>query len=114
MAGEKFSSLAVGRRFTLGGIAYVKISPLLARSETDGAARMIPRSALVEAADAAATATTPSPDDPARAALDDYHHAVLACLDSLAQTPSANAVAVARETLSVAHARALQRLNATK
>lgn len=114
MGSGKFSSLAVGQRFTLGGVAYVKISPLLARSEPNGASRMIPRSALVEVSDAAATETTPSSGDPARAALNDYHRTVLACLDRLAQTPSAKAVAAARETLSSEHARALKRLGATR
>jgi hypothetical protein len=110
----KFSSLAVGRRFTHGGVAYVKISPLLARSEADGASRVIPRSALVEAPDAAAPDPSTRPSDPARAALADYHQAVLAILDSLAQNPSAKAVAAARTNLGAAHARALKRLGAAR
>lgn len=114
MSSCKFSSLALGRRFSHGGGIYVKISPLLARAETDGASRMIPRSALVEALDAAASETPPVPADPARAALADYHQAVLACLDTLADAPSPQTVAAAREALSAAHARALRRLGATR
>lgn len=114
MGSAKFSGLAVGQRFTLDGVAYVKISPLLARSEVDGGSRMIPRSALVEAPDSAATEAAATAADPARRALDDYHRAVQDCLDSLAQNPSATAVATARDTLSLAHARALKRLDATR
>jgi hypothetical protein len=110
----KFSSLAVGRRFRHGGGTYVKISPLLARAEADGASRMIPRSALVETLDTAATETPTPPADPASAALNDYHQAALDCLDSLADSNSPRAIAAAREALSAAHARALRRLNAIR
>lgn len=110
----KFSSLAIGRQFTYGGGTYVKISPLLARSEPNGASRVIPRSALVEATGDPAADPNPKPADPIRAALSDYHQTVLACLDSLADSVPPQTLGAAREALSAAHARALRRLGATR
>ncbi|MDD3449695.1 MAG: hypothetical protein PHF72_11780 [Gammaproteobacteria bacterium] len=59
---SRFSQLAVGQRFELDSEDWIKISPLLARSEAAGHQRMIPRStAVTPAGTLAATPAEPAP-----------------------------------------------------
>jgi hypothetical protein len=44
----KFIQLEIGQRFLFEGHAYTKSTPLMARSETNGQERFVPRSAVVE------------------------------------------------------------------
>lgn len=55
----KFIQLQPGQAFVFEGQPYVKSSPLMARNETTGQERFIPRSAFVESG--AATAAPPEP-----------------------------------------------------
>lgn len=43
----KFQQVSVGQRFEFEGRVYVKISPLLAQTESSGGQRLLPRSATV-------------------------------------------------------------------
>ncbi|MFN2309604.1 MAG: hypothetical protein ABR553_07695 [Gammaproteobacteria bacterium] len=106
---RKFASLAVGAHFAYRGDDYIKISPLLARASADGATRMIPRAAAIEARDDAGTGGHPA-EAPSHRALAEYHRAALDCLETLADSASPQSLTAAREALTAAHARALARL----
>lgn len=60
----KFPQVPVGQRFRWRGAAYRKTGPLTADAENDGAATMIPRSAVIESIEPAAAAGETIPGAP--------------------------------------------------
>lgn len=58
---SKFSLIPVGTRFELDGENHVKTAPLIARNESTGQQRVIPRSADVKLLDQATVETPPDP-----------------------------------------------------
>lgn len=107
----KFPALAVGQRFHWRGRRFVKTGPLLARAEDGGRSQMIPRSATVELAEAAAD---PAPaTDSVRQALDDLRQTALDQLDAVAADATAQKAAAARKEIEAACARVLRLLDSS-
>jgi len=98
----KFPQLAIGARFRYQGDTYCKTSPLAADGP-DGAQRMIPRSAVVEALQDGDDAARPAAVTPLQQALDDYHAQCLALLREAAESGPA-ALDVLSRRLDQAHA----------
>lgn len=79
----KFLQIPLGQRFVLQGEVYLKVGPLTARRERDGADRLIPRSALVAPSQAGVTVAVPEVaalTDRLSRALDAYEEALRAVL----------------------------------
>lgn len=110
----KFHSLPIGERFRWQDTQYVKISPLIAREETSGKSQLIQRAAQVEPLDGQVVARTAKAANAGRSALEEYHRAVLSCLDSLAQTTPHKTLAQIRQRLDEALHHARNRLDTTK
>lgn len=81
----KFHQLAVGQRFRLDGITYIKTGPMIASDGDTGGQKFMARSALVEVID-----QTPAPHlrasqtinpEQTRRALQLYHARCLQCLE---------------------------------
>lgn len=104
----KFPSLAIGQRFSWRGRQYVKTSPLLGRAEDDGQSQMIPRSAVVELVEGSAPAPTAAAPHPGLVALEDFHKAVLAGVETLAAEATPKTVARVRRELQTAYQRAVK------
>jgi hypothetical protein len=73
----KFPQLPPGQRFRWRGTVYRKSGPLTAHAEADGAATMVPRSAVVEPLQDGAPAAASEPGSPRQP------EAVAAALDAL-------------------------------
>ena len=85
----KFGDLAVGQRFEVDGVPYVKTTPVLASPESGGASRFVPRYALVTTAgapghEAVARADRPLSSTAGTAAFEACHMAWRAELEGLA------------------------------
>lgn len=109
-AQTKFLSLAVGQRFSWRGRRYVKTSPLLACAEDTGQSQMIPRSALVELAESSAPAPVAAATHPGLTALENFHQAALAGVETLAAEATPKTVARVRRELQTAYQRAVKSL----
>lgn len=105
----KFPAVAIGQCFVWRGRRFVKTGPLLACADDDGRSQMIPRSALVELADGAATAAAAT--DCLRTAVDGLRQTALDQIDALAADPTAPTAAGARAAIEAAYTRVLQQLN---
>lgn len=101
-AQTKFPALAVGQRFVWRGRRFVKTGPLLACAEDDGRSHMIPRSAVVERADAASDATAAASNG-LRQALEDLRQAALTHVDALAAGATTPQAARARTEIQAAY-----------
>lgn len=109
-AQTKFPAVAVGQRFVWRGKRFLKTSPLLACAEDDGRAQMIPRSAVVELADAASLSSSPVPRS-LRQALDDLQQTALEQIDALIADATPATAARARKVIEAAYRQALQRFD---
>jgi hypothetical protein len=97
----KFPQLAIGQRFELDGIVYVKVGPMTARAEQSGRQRMIARFAEVTpfgapaASPQAARADTLAPTA-VRTAMETYHAACRRALSAATPQAAEQAIDAAR------------------
>ena len=105
----KFAGLAVGARFRWRDDTYVKISPLIARNETSGAAQMVQRAALVEPLGVTAAGAAKAASHTERV-FEEYHRSVVACFETMASAPAVQDFAQLRQRLDEARRRALDKL----
>ena len=105
----KFAGLAVGARFRWRDDTYVKISPLIARNETSGAAQMVQRAAWVEPLGVSAAGAAKVASHTERV-FEEYHRSVVACFETMASAPGAQDLDRLRQDLEAARRRALDKL----
>ncbi|MFA7386181.1 MAG: hypothetical protein WCZ87_00820 [Thiohalobacteraceae bacterium] len=108
-AHAKFGGLAVGARFRWRNATYVKISPLIARDETSGAAQMVQRAALVEPLGVTAAGAAKAASHTERV-FEEYHCDVVACFEAMSSAPDARDFDRLRQRLEEARRRALDKL----
>jgi hypothetical protein len=111
-AQTRFPALEIGQRFVWRGERYVKTSPLLACSEVGGRSQMIPRSAVVELANAAGAAA-PEVGQSLRQALDELRQTSLKQIDALVEGVTAPKAARARKEIETAYRRTVKLLDET-
>ena len=109
IANIKFGGLAIGARFRWRDATYVKISPLIARDETSGAAQMVQRAALVEPLGVTAAGAAKAASH-TECVFEEYHRSVITCFEVLSSARGAQDFDRLRLRLEEARRRALDKL----